>query len=139
MGQRSKVLDTDGPTPKFLYAIIKQLDLKIVSSYLPIVEDHYVLIDISVIRLIGTEWPRSLESQMAMQPECDSQDSGLKWTDRLQGPSKEKTQRNLAKEKREKPLPQKAKCLHPPCPQSLRIYYRKRSLWSCQSHLLTST
>ncbi|KAJ5676080.1 hypothetical protein N7462_008977 [Penicillium macrosclerotiorum] len=28
MGQRSKVLDTDGPTPKFLYAIIKQLDLK---------------------------------------------------------------------------------------------------------------
>lgn len=28
MGQRSKVLDTDGPTPKFLYAILKQLDLK---------------------------------------------------------------------------------------------------------------
>ncbi|KAJ5167694.1 uncharacterized protein N7482_003288 [Penicillium canariense] len=28
MGQRSKVLDTDGPTPKFLHAIIKQLDLK---------------------------------------------------------------------------------------------------------------
>ncbi|KAJ6123409.1 hypothetical protein N7512_005874 [Penicillium capsulatum] len=28
MGHRSKVLDTEGPTPKFLFAIIKQLDLK---------------------------------------------------------------------------------------------------------------
>lgn len=28
MGQRSKVLDTEGQTPKFLYAIIKQLDMK---------------------------------------------------------------------------------------------------------------
>ncbi|KAJ5211506.1 uncharacterized protein N7498_003152 [Penicillium cinerascens] len=30
MGQRSKVLDTEGQTPKFLYAIIKQLDMKTV-------------------------------------------------------------------------------------------------------------
>ncbi|KAJ5634149.1 hypothetical protein N7528_001991 [Penicillium herquei] len=28
MPQRGKVLDTDGPTPKFLYAMLKQLDLK---------------------------------------------------------------------------------------------------------------
>ncbi|KAJ5924430.1 hypothetical protein N7466_008617 [Penicillium verhagenii] len=28
MVQRSKVLDIDGPTPKFLYAMLKQLDLK---------------------------------------------------------------------------------------------------------------
>ncbi|KAF3386259.1 hypothetical protein F1880_001276 [Penicillium rolfsii] len=28
MGQRTKVLDIEGPTPKFLYAIIKQLNLK---------------------------------------------------------------------------------------------------------------
>jgi hypothetical protein len=32
MGQRSKVLDIEGPTPKFLYAIIKQLNLKDVSG-----------------------------------------------------------------------------------------------------------
>ncbi|KAJ5132989.1 hypothetical protein N7448_007147 [Penicillium atrosanguineum] len=31
MGQRSKVLDTEGPTPKFLYAIIKQLDIRSVN------------------------------------------------------------------------------------------------------------
>ncbi|KAJ5104149.1 hypothetical protein N7532_004678 [Penicillium argentinense] len=30
MVQRTKVLETDGPTPKFLYAIIKQLDLKLI-------------------------------------------------------------------------------------------------------------
>lgn len=38
MGQRSKVLDTEGQTPKFLYAIIKQLDMKSVRTY-----DHPVL------------------------------------------------------------------------------------------------
>ncbi|KAJ5761036.1 hypothetical protein N7520_008192 [Penicillium odoratum] len=32
MVQRNKVLDIDGPTPKFLYAMLKQLDLKIVST-----------------------------------------------------------------------------------------------------------
>lgn len=39
MGQRSKVLDVEGPTPKFLYAIIKQLNLKDVSrsSSLPLI------------------------------------------------------------------------------------------------------
>lgn len=39
MGQRSKVLDIEGPTPKFLYAIIKQLNLKDVSrsSSLPLI------------------------------------------------------------------------------------------------------
>lgn len=31
MGQRNKVLETDTPTAKFLYTIIKQLDLKSVS------------------------------------------------------------------------------------------------------------
>lgn len=28
--KRGKAIDTDGPTPKFLYAILKQLDLKTV-------------------------------------------------------------------------------------------------------------
>ena len=32
MGQRGKMLETDGPTPKFLYAVLKQLDLKNVSA-----------------------------------------------------------------------------------------------------------
>ncbi|KAJ6151634.1 hypothetical protein N7470_007231 [Penicillium chermesinum] len=30
MGQRTKVLETEGATPKFLYAIIRQMDLKII-------------------------------------------------------------------------------------------------------------
>jgi hypothetical protein len=34
MVQRGKVLEIEGPTPKFLYAMLKQLDLKIVSSSL---------------------------------------------------------------------------------------------------------
>lgn len=32
MVQRTKVLDTEGTTPKFLYSMIKQLDLKLVGS-----------------------------------------------------------------------------------------------------------
>lgn len=45
MPQRGKVLDTDGPTPKFLYAMLKQLDLKSVSDsgflFRILVNTHY--------------------------------------------------------------------------------------------------
>lgn len=33
MGQRTKAMDTESPTSKFLYAIIKQVDLKIVLAF----------------------------------------------------------------------------------------------------------
>lgn len=32
MGQRTKAMDTESPTSKFLYAIIKQVDLKLVRA-----------------------------------------------------------------------------------------------------------
>ena len=62
MPQRGKVLDTDGPTPKFLYAMLKQLDLKSV-SYSRLIENtstHYSF------RLIGTVLPPILRYRMAM-------------------------------------------------------------------------
>ncbi|KAJ5925621.1 hypothetical protein N7454_008260 [Penicillium verhagenii] len=59
MVQRSKVLDIDGPTPKFLYAMLKQLDLKSVSDVLKNIQKS------------SKVTPRSLGVKGCLLPGCD--------------------------------------------------------------------
>ncbi|KAJ5648525.1 hypothetical protein N7490_004897 [Penicillium lividum] len=85
MVQRNKVLDIDGPTPKFLYAMLKQLDLKIVST-----------VPIGNMLLTGIMLLLRLEYPTAMLPVCDSLGSAIKWKGPL-GPSGERGIQRRAK------------------------------------------
>lgn len=53
--RRGKAIDTDGPTPKFLYAILKQLDLKSVRMDPKAKTSHYVL-SILIANLSQVDW-----------------------------------------------------------------------------------
>ena len=95
MPQRGKVLDTDGPTPKFLYAMLKQLDLKSV-SYSRLIENtstHYSF------RLIGTVLPPILRYRMAMPLAWDSLGFVTRWREQ-QGLSEQPTGRKMPKGRR---------------------------------------
>jgi hypothetical protein len=72
MGQRHKVLETDNPTAKFLYTIIKQLDLKSVRFC-----QHIALVfknssnHLKGYRSTGIVLPPILRYQMVMLLACD--------------------------------------------------------------------
>lgn len=68
MTQRQKVLETDSATAKFLYTIIKQLDLKSVSSIFTMM---YKVSNIEPNRLIGTGLHLISRYPMAMPLACD--------------------------------------------------------------------
>ncbi|KAJ5584691.1 uncharacterized protein N7459_004491 [Penicillium hispanicum] len=76
MGPRGKMLDTDGPTPKFLYAIIKQLDLKIidwnrVASDLAISNGH-------AARMRYSRFRNQMEGPLARRPRKKNPKKGEK-------------------------------------------------------------
>lgn len=77
MAQRHKVLETDTPTAKFLYTIIKQLDLKSVSY----VYDSVFIIDLTLEchRSIGTKLPPMFRYPTAMLLACGILGSDSRW------------------------------------------------------------
>lgn len=74
--RRSKTMPTDGPTAKFLYTIIKQLDLKSVRCR-PAMQSQ--VFRANSARLTGTSSLRSSKSPTATPPECASRGSSNKW------------------------------------------------------------
>lgn len=83
MVQRGKVLEIEGPTPKFLYAMLKQLDLKNVSDVFSKTNVDCDGISHTLDRLTGTVWLPSKQYPMAMPLACDSLDFATKWKGKL--------------------------------------------------------
>lgn len=83
MVQRGKVLEIEGPTPKFLYAMLKQLDLKNVSDVFSETNVDCDGISHTLDRLTGTVWLPSKQYPMAMPLACDSLDFATKWKEKL--------------------------------------------------------
>lgn len=84
MVQRGKVLEIEGPTPKFLYGMLKQLDLKNVSDALTETRLFAMKVSHMLHRLTGIVWLPSRRYPMAMPLACDSLDFATKWKGRLE-------------------------------------------------------